>query len=235
MRKGFVLTWDVMIAVTLVLLVFVSFLFLPGMSGNIESKGVGFGQAHLKSEDAIEVLSKRGVLEKIGRLWAEGNFSSTTELQQGEGYYKEATNITKRELDAILPPSAGYTLEIGGDRVYSSELDPDSKRPDSGEAKDKTRAVRFISGFEDDRPVSGWAARAVLVQNLTGSIQELEYGGTPAQRQIIELNNTYDEKVAYLVIPLGAQLFDAKMNVSWNPNAYASGEPDPQTGCPMLI
>jgi len=205
MKKGYVLTWDVMVALTLVIIVFVGFLSLPYFN-TIGSGEIGFKQIHLKSEDAIEVLSKKGTLAQIGMLWAEGDATG-------------ASDLAKSEFDAILPKTAGYQLEIEGNVVYDSDADPSSERPRSENAKDKTRAIRFISGFSENEPISGWAARAVLFQNLTGDITQLYYGDYYSVVNLT-LNDIDETETAYLVIPLGAEIYHAEMDISWDPDIY---------------
>jgi len=111
MRKGYVLTIDAVLA-----LMFVMALLLytvgVGMNNSIgNTERTDFKTLHFISEDAIEVLNKKGVLDDIGTEWANsGGDNSPTSV-----HWSNASNISKFYLSQIIPDRMGYRLMIGND------------------------------------------------------------------------------------------------------------------------
>lgn len=214
-KKGYVLTWDAVIALVFILLVLAGFLSIPYFR-SLRAGEVGFQRVHLISEDALEVLNKRGPLDDIGLEWSAGNYSSEAEMKSG--VLKGASQVAKDFLDPIIPKHMGYTLLVGDDIIYKSDWDSAvAERPSEDKAFEKTRAVRMVSGYKENESVGGWVARAMLLYNRTGFIDTLRYGG--ADLKVVVMNfppYVESEEVAYLVAPMGANFFDAKMNISWN-------------------
>lgn len=214
-KKGYVLTWDAVIALVFILLVLAGFLSIPYFR-SLRAGEVGFQRVHLVSEDALEVLNKRGPLDDIGLEWSQGNYSTESEMRAG--LLKGATQIARNFLNPIVPEHMGYALMVGDDIVYSTDWDPSSaSRPDEGAATEKTRAVRMVSGYKENESVGGWVARAMLLYNKTGYIDTLRYKGVDETNfTMVFPDGNESEEVAYLVVPLAANLFDAKMNLTWN-------------------
>jgi hypothetical protein len=214
-KKGYVLTWDAVIALVFILLVLAGFLSIPYFR-SLRAGEVGFQRVHLVSEDALEVLNKRGPLDDIGLAWSQGNYSSETEMKSG--IIKGASAVAKDFLDPIIPKHMGYALMVGDDIVYKSDWDSAvTDRPKEDKAFEETRAVRMVSGYRENESVGGWVARAMLLYNKTGYIDTLRYGG--ADLKVVVMNfppYVEHEEVAYLVAPMGANFFDAKMNITWN-------------------
>ncbi|MFH1788972.1 MAG: hypothetical protein ABH834_06300 [Candidatus Altiarchaeota archaeon] len=214
-KKGYVLTWDAVIALVFILLVLAGFLSVPYFR-SLRAGEVGFQRVHLVSEDALEVLNKRGPLDDIGLEWSRGNFSTEAEMRSDA--IKGASKIAKDFLDPIIPKHMGYALMVGDDIVYSSDWDSlVTDRPGEDKAVEKTRAVRMVSGYRENESVGGWVARAMLLYNKTGYIDTLRYNGVDETNfTMVFPDGVEHEEVAYLVIPLAANLFDAKMNLTWN-------------------
>lgn len=212
MKKGYVLTWDSIIALVFVLAVLTGFLSIPYFR-NIGEREVGFQQTHITSEDGMEILSKSGKLSAIASLWAKGDMDG-------------ASNETKDFMETIVPKHAGYELYIGDVLVYSSQQDATSDRISDLDANEKTRAVRFISGYTEEE-VRGWVASALLYENKTGSVDWVRYEDNPEEEIDMPLSRDDDRRVAYLVVPKNAIVYNGAMNISWIP--LAKQEPE----CPI--
>ncbi|MEA3255069.1 MAG: hypothetical protein U9Q22_04465, partial [Candidatus Altiarchaeota archaeon] len=76
MKKGYVLTLDAILALTVVLMVSFMVFEVQNSVGGVGK--MGFKRIHYVSEDAIGVLNKKGVLDQICTEWAvaDGNTSS---------------------------------------------------------------------------------------------------------------------------------------------------------------
>lgn len=199
------------------LLILAGFLSIPYFR-SIRERELGFERVHLVSEDALEVLNKRGPLDDIGREWAAypvGNYSNETELRAG--VVKGASQIAKDFLDPIVPRHMGYALLIGDSVIYSSDWDATvTDRPDESNATQETRAVRMVSGYQENESESGWVARAWLNYNRTGDIDTLLYEGDNRTNFTIVWGSTWgDRAVAYLIVPMAVNLYNASMNLTW--------------------
>jgi len=149
MKKGYVLTLDAILALILVMTIF---LIVLGIQSSIKStEKTEFKRIHYISEDAIEVLNKKGVLDRIGTEWAlaDGNRSSP--------HWINAQKIAESYLSEIIPERMGYKLLIDNDTIY--EHAPISER----EATVETRSVRSLTGYMPGKPTTGYVARAYLV------------------------------------------------------------------------
>jgi len=220
-RRGYVLTWDAIIALVFVLLILAGFLSIPYFRSIGEAE-VGPRRVHEVSEDSLEYLSKSNIISEIGDKWARGNMTG-------------AAGDVKSNLEDIIPPHMGYRVEFEDTVVYSSDLDPLSQRPKEPAALDETRAVRFVSGFKENESLKGWVARAMLLFNYTGHIDFLWWDSREAK----VVNMTFppggiQKRVPYLKIPLAANVINSTMNISWQPpceepsaSPAPSGSPSP--------
>ncbi len=127
MKKGFVMTIDAVFAVMLVLLALTLVYTLNYFSISINTERTNIEQIHMKSEDALQVLNNKGVLEKIVDYWANNDLNS-------------ANKTARRYLDEIIPENMGYRLEIGGDNISIND-----KVKKEVDATDKMKSTRLIS------------------------------------------------------------------------------------------
>ena len=127
MKKGFVMTIDAVFAVMLVLLALTLVYTLNYFSISINTERTNIEQIHMKSEDALQVLNNKGVLEKIVDYWANNDLNS-------------ANKTAGRYLDEIIPENMGYRLEIGGDNISIND-----KVKKEVDATDKMKSTRLIS------------------------------------------------------------------------------------------
>jgi len=127
MKKGFVMTVDAVFAVILVLLALTLIYTLNYFSISINTERTNIEQIHMKSEDALQVLNNKGVLEKIVDYWANNDLNS-------------ANKTARRYLDEIIPENMGYRLEIEGDNISIND-----KVKKEVDATDKMKSTRLIS------------------------------------------------------------------------------------------
>ena len=97
-EKGYILTWDALVALSMVLFILVGFLGLHYFRVSKAEKDA-FQKAHAVVEDSMETLNKKGILEEIGFHWASGNLSG-------------AASLSRDYLDKLVPPHMGYRIEI---------------------------------------------------------------------------------------------------------------------------
>ncbi|MFH1835088.1 MAG: hypothetical protein ABH851_02740 [Methanobacteriota archaeon] len=214
-EKGYVLTWDAVIALVFVLLILAGFLSIPYFR-SLSAGDVGFERVHYVVEDVSDILDKAGPVNELGIEISKGNFSNNTELAAGE--IKGASQIAKEFLDPLVPRHMGYALVVGDQIVYSTDLDGSvTDRPKREVAREETRAVRMASGLKENESVGGWVARAMLLYNKTGEIRTLNYKGVNRTEFLLEYpEGGPHEELAYLIAPLVANFYDAKMNLTWS-------------------
>jgi len=218
--RGYVLTQDALVALAIVIIATVGLMSF-NYSRSYRSREAGFTQVHLRSEDVIEVLNKEGKLDEIGILWSNSNFSNETDIRADN--IVGASAEARDSLNPLIPTTAGYRLEIAGEVVYDSDWDSGNVRKMEADSVDKTRSVRLVSGVSQEEGGDGWVGRAFLVGNLTFIIDELEYDGQDLKIVVMPLRDEYDgdhTEMAYLVAPQTARLFDGKMNLTWDSDAW---------------
>ena len=153
-RKGYVMTWDAILALIFILLVFVGLITMEH-TRSINVKEVGFLELYSTAEDSIEVLNKMGALEEIVIYWSENN----TQL---------ANDTATFYLEQFIPEKMGYRLTIGNDTICEDQ------RILEATAVEKTKSTRFITGYGSE--VSIYTREitvnvdAVLATDLSGSM-----------------------------------------------------------------
>lgn len=159
-NKGYVMTWDAILALIFIILVSVGLISMEHMR-SINVKEVGFLELHSTVENSIEVLNKMGIIEDIVIYWSENN----TQL---------ANDTATLYLEQLIPETMGYRLTIGNGTVCENQ------RIMEVEAVEKTRARRFITGYGGDKSKE-YVARAWLLYTDTStskssSIEDVSYG-----------------------------------------------------------
>ena len=152
-NKGYVLTMDAVIALIFVIGVFIAVLTLDFFNPN-ETSTTAFLNLHYVAEDSMDVLNKVGVLDDIGELWSLNDNLSL----------ENASNITKENLELIIPPNVGYTLAIEGDIIYNSDDEINGTRPRRSESSVLTTSRRLLVGYGKDKPIRGCVARTYLTE-----------------------------------------------------------------------
>ncbi|MBN2251716.1 MAG: hypothetical protein JW724_06555 [Candidatus Altiarchaeota archaeon] len=149
-EKGYILTFDAMLASLVVITVFI-IAFQIQIQSSVENTGkTEFKRVHYIAEDAIEVLNKKGVLDEIGREWAEANRNTSS------AHWINASNIARQHLTGIIPEKMGYKLMVDNETLYEHAPVPEEK------ATTKTRSLRILSGYTAGEPTLGYVARAYL-------------------------------------------------------------------------
>lgn len=175
-RKGFLLTLDAIIAITLLLSLAI---FIGGIQISYYSPELKYERLYYMGKDmlllvenadmnqlsdfpVIEYYINEGVitgidmqnslLEVIGSLWASNNATKQ----------EYARNITEGILNETLPENYGYSLLMDGSPIYTKN--------GTGGNDFVSRFSTIVSGYELGRPVSGYVARAwatKLTKNTT--------------------------------------------------------------------
>jgi len=191
-RKGYVMTWDAILALIFIILVLVGLISMEHVR-SINVKEVGFLELHSTAENSIEVLNKMGALEDIAIYWSENN----TQL---------ANDTATFYLEQLIPETMGYRLTLGNDTICEDQ------RIMEAEAVEKTRAGRFITGYAENESEE-YVARAWLLYNNTEigksySIENVSYGGgfkhaRGCEWLIEHINKTLTNENVTLRIPEG--------------------------------
>jgi hypothetical protein len=147
MKKGYVLTLDALLSLMVVMVIYV---LIMGIQSSINTTEITeFKKLHYTSEDTLQALSEKGVLDQICVQWAlaEGVTSSP--------YFDRARNISNSYLSKMVPPRIGYRLMINGVQVAN-----DSSRLSENDSSVETHSRRMLSGYNSSLPTQGYAARA---------------------------------------------------------------------------
>ncbi|MBU0761611.1 MAG: VWA domain-containing protein [Candidatus Altiarchaeota archaeon] len=192
MKKGYATVLDAMLAIAFTAVVLASLAGLD-MSNNKLST-MSSKRLHYMSEDALDTLNKRGVLDVVGEQWAAaaGNRSNP--------HFINATQLSTQYLDTILPGNVGYMLTIDGEMVANNTRAPVDT---SGTL---THSTRLLVGYGRGLPTRGYVARAFLTNikektsssysyfggfvgqgNITVYARDIPYDST-IQRCCLELN-----------------------------------------------
>jgi hypothetical protein len=205
MDKGYILTWDSLIALSIILVL------LSGFIGLEYFQSARMRQESLKtvsdvSENALDTLSKSGVLDEVGGAWSNGNYSY-------------AGNLSKEYLDQLIPDNMGYQLvfiDSSGQYLVVSRGGGDFQN-----ALDQTRARRSLSGYKEDNPRFGWVSRAWLFKDKS-SINRKVYrfdGGSWTEYDSVVISypeGTPFNDIFYLRIPQDYTADTIEFNVSWS-------------------
>jgi hypothetical protein len=185
--KGIALTLDAVIA----LLIMVSIISLLTFF-RTESTSPFFmsQQLHSLSEDVLTILSE-STLREIANQTLLNTYKQIGLLNESDFDKKaidvigalwaanrtEAANISKDILNDIIPNNMGYQVLINGANVYNSS---DTLRPSYDDATTEISSSRIASGYEFNKPVTGFVARAwasKIRRNVTKIIPvNLEWG-----------------------------------------------------------
>jgi len=147
MKKGYVLTLDALLSLMVVMVIYV---LIMGIQSSINTTEITeFKKLHYTSEDTLQALSEKGVLDQICVQWAlaQGDKSSSN--------FDRARNISNSYLSEMVPSRIGYRLMINGDQVAN-----DSSRISENDSSVETHSRRMLSGYNSSRPTQGYAARA---------------------------------------------------------------------------
>ena len=151
-NKGYTILLDALVAFIFVLIVTTAILSIE-YSRTARTESGEFTRLHYVSEDALDVLNRKGILDEISTLWAENSTPGSPQMVN-------ASNLTREYLEKILPDKVGYKLIIEGDEVVNSSGNPD--RVTEERASTKTHSTRLLVGYGRGLPTRGLVARASL-------------------------------------------------------------------------
>ena len=165
MKKGYVLTLDALLALMVVMVVYT---LIMGIQTSINTTPVTeFKLLHYMSEDTMQVLSEKGVLDQVCVQWAlaQGNASSP--------YFELAGNISNSYLSEMIPPRIGYNLTLNNDTIVASN----SSRLSVDASTVETHSQRTVSGYNTSLPTYGYVARA-RINNINVSYGSVFWNNT---------------------------------------------------------
>ncbi|HIE34408.1 MAG TPA: hypothetical protein EYP86_04655 [Candidatus Altiarchaeales archaeon] len=176
-NKGYGVLVDSIMSM-LFLLIIITVIFSIQYSKVSRTDVTEFRDLHYLSEDALDVLNKKGILDEITRSWAENDT-------------KNASNLTKEYLEKILPRGVGYRLEIVDENgneisIYDSSSNPN--RTSESVADTKTHSERILVGYGRGKPTLGRVAKISLSSiesKLTSSY--VYFGGFVGQGNITRI------------------------------------------------
>ncbi|MBD3260278.1 MAG: VWA domain-containing protein [Candidatus Altiarchaeales archaeon] len=156
-KKGYILVVDAVLALIFVLIILV---FLAGRYYTQKETSVSsYRRLHHISEDALDVLNKKGVLDEVCSHWAEGDMGN-------------ASNISKTYLEKLIPENVGYRLIVGGEVVAQNRT-----RVVEQSAHTETHSQRLLVGYGLNEPTRGWVARAYLTSSKSKTTEDYVYFG----------------------------------------------------------
>ncbi|MEA1925283.1 MAG: hypothetical protein U9M95_05375, partial [Candidatus Altiarchaeota archaeon] len=207
MKKGYALITDALIALVFFMVVITGLVQLSNFSGISRSGYNEFLALHYSSEDALDVLNKKNILDDIGYMWSlsRGNISSV--------YWSNASNISRRYLENMIPYHMGYKLLIEGQDVCNSSWNPN--RTAEIEKDSETHATRLLVGYGENATVVGKTARAALTKIKEKITSEYIYfGGFVGEgnlSQVLFLPSDASVQSAYIEMNAG-DAFDLYIN-----------------------
>jgi hypothetical protein len=147
MKKGYVLTLDALLSLMVVMVIYV---LIMGIQSSINTTEITeFKKLHYVSEDTLQALSEKGVLDQICVQWALAEGDTTS------AYFDRARNISNSYLSEMVPPRIGYRLMINNVLVAN-----DSSRLSENDSSVETHSQRMLSGYNTSLPTQGYVARA---------------------------------------------------------------------------
>ncbi len=220
-NKGIASMLDALVALIFILMILTIYYGLSQEKIS-QTSGAEFKKLHYVSEDTLDVLNKKGVLDDIGENWARANGSVSSES------WGNASNLTQDYLEKLIPGHLGYKVTVDGITLYSSDENPNSTRISESKAATKTHSTRLLIGYSAGLPTRGHVARAFLtkIREKTTSIYAY-FGGFVGQgnlTRIIELPSTLDYvQTVYVEVAAGGPFH------LWA-NGYDYGEFTPSGG-----
>jgi hypothetical protein len=223
MKRGFILSLDAVVAVTLLLLLTV---FIVGLSLSFYRPGIEYERLYYAGKDLLSVMEEvkiedlrsfptieyyisegviisddmdKTLLELVGSLWASGNSTK-------QGY---ANNITQDVMGELVPSRIGYEMLMDGESVYANGNMTGSYI---------SRFSTIVSGYEIGKPVSGFLASAFLTRITKNTSSYAYFGGYVGDGNITKVLALPDDAVvytAYMELDAGSD-FSLYVNDKWS-------------------
>ena len=208
--KGFVLSLDAMVAITILILVTI---FSISLTATYKSPDIEYERLYYAGKDILNIFEtvkvkdltefetirnlieegsikqddmNKTLMDVIGSFWATGN-------------YTVAGNITEEILSALFNgTNYGYDVIMGGDIIYSKSISNPIL---------VSRLSTIISGYEVGKPVSGYVAKVFLTRVNRRGTKYVYFGGFVGEgniTRIVELP-TYDNIIeVYMEMEVGS-------------------------------
>jgi len=219
MKRGFLLSLDALIAISLLLMIS---LLLVGFSYTYTSPDLRYQRYYYAGKDIVLLLEQtrmdsvsflpvvqdylnQGVLEEddmnrtildvVGEFWATGNKSY-------------AENLTRDIVNEILNNTAyGFEVMMNNDTIYrNGTANPDFI----------SRLTTIVSGYEKDRPVNGYIAKVYMTRVRKTGSKFIYFGGYIGEGNITRV----------VALPEDANVTKVylEMNVGGNFTLYINGQ-----------
>ena len=198
-KKGYVLTWDAMIALVLITAT-IPILISMGYFKNPNEDT--FERIHYISENAIDTMSKNTVLDSVLSDYFSGN---------KENAAARADSMLSKILERV-----NYRFLINDETLVEKIIFANDTS-----AKYETRATRFISGYKENETMNVFMARASLLyndsnKNSTYTLANVSYGKSFKKASGANWTINQQGPVLKLCIPLNC-LGDDTQNYKGNP------------------
>ena len=206
-NKGYTIMIDALVAL-IFLLIIVTAIFSIKYSGTSKTGVMSFRELHYMSEDTLDVLNKKGILDEIATLWAENSTPGSEEMVN-------ASNLAREYLEKMLPPGVGYKLIIEeGVNSFVINSSNESRIP-WNDSTTRTHSTRVLVGYGSGLPTFGHVSRASLksISNKLAS-DYVYFGGFVGQGNItrfLDLPSDANVTSAYMELNPGAD-FDLYIN-----------------------
>ncbi|MFH1788125.1 MAG: VWA domain-containing protein [Candidatus Altiarchaeota archaeon] len=215
--RGYTVILDALLALVLIMVLF------SGLWGSIhfksrEGASSSFKRLHYVSEDVLDVLNKKGVLDEVGEAWASAGGDNAS------GNWSYAVNVSRAYLEQLVPVNVGYRFYLEDDVLAENT----SRVPEDSSVV-ATHAIRLLVGYGSGLPVRGETSRVYLsnIKSKTNSVYGF-FGGFVGEGNItrnITLPGDMDTVIqAYLELNAGSafELFVNGVSVG----AYSPGAED---------
>jgi len=187
-KKGYTLMIDALIALIFMLFI-ITTIYSMSFSRNAKTDIMSFKELHYKSEDVLDVLNKKGVLDNVSTSWADNSTPGSDEMEAAE-------NLAIYYLNRTLPLGVGYNLTIEEGSLTSTIAVSDSSRPSLEDSSTATHSTRILVGYGSGMPTYSFVSRASLnsISNTAGS-EYAYFGGFVGQGNITRFITLPDDAV----------------------------------------
>jgi hypothetical protein len=202
-RKGYTLMIDALIALIFMLIITTT-IYSMSFSRNAKTDIMSFKELHYKSEDVLDVLNKKGVLDNVSTSWADNSTAGSDEMVAAEA-------LAKDYIEKMLPAGVGYNLTIEEGIIpavsIASSNETRSVMEDSSTA---THSTRILVGYGSGMPTYSFVSRASLnsISNTAGS-EYAYFGGFVGQGNITRFVTVPDDatfpKDSYMELDAGSE------------------------------
>ncbi|MFH1835625.1 MAG: hypothetical protein ABH851_05505 [Methanobacteriota archaeon] len=207
-NKGYTVILDSLFAFTITVMLF------AGLWGAIHYKpsdtsSSSFKRLHYISEDSLEVLNKKGVLDEIGEAWAESGGDNSS------ANWTIAKNLSEYYFELLVPSHVGYRFYLDDDVLAQN-----TSRSDESSSVAMTHSFRLLVGYASGQPLRGNVARATILDPPAS----VDYGNVHAKA--VGCNWTIEFEDLSLASGLIPQSYNGSLECNYT-GATPAGEYDP--------